>query len=511
MAAIVALGTALFIFANNPKGMLQRLFLLLAAFFSLWLVCDVVLWATNRPDVVMFLWSLQIFLEPLTYATAFYLYYYFVHQKWPGFWVNIFVALLLTPLIIFLPTYINLEALTLSSCEAVEGPLAKYYTYIVHTILMIGIVFVAIKQIPKLAARKEKLVALFFGVGLIIFLLAFSSGNIISSFTDDWVISQYGLFGMPIFVAFIAYSIVKFQAFDIKLFATQVLVAGITILIGARLFYSTTITGTVLSIVTLICFLVSGFFLIRSVKREIEQREQLEIANKGQENLIHIMNHQIKGYLSVAKNVFAELLEGTDYGQMPETSKPLLSNGLDRMNEGVEYIQNILKGASAQSGKLPYDIKPMDLKQTVANLVSQQKEIVEKAGLSFESNIADGDYNMNGDATLLEESFKNIITNAVKYNNPNGKVAVSLLRTGQKILFSVKDAGKGISKDDEQRLFKPGGMGRDSMKYNADASGFGLSFVKPVIEKHQGSIWFKSNSPEQGTTFFVELPVGAKS
>ena len=97
--------------------------------------------------------------------------------------------------------------------------------------------------------------------------------------------------------------------------------------------------------------------------------------------------------------------------------------------------------------------------------------------------------------------------NAIKYNNPNGSVAVTLSRTNQKILFMVKDTGKGIPKDDEPRLYKPGGMGKDSMKYNTDAAGFGLAFVKPVIEKHGGKIWHESNSPENGTTFFVELPV----
>ena len=189
-AIIAALGIGIFIFASNPKEMLQRLFLSLTVFFSIWVVLDVVLWATNRPDVVMFFWSLQVLLEPMTYATAFYLYYHFLYQRWPRFGTNVFIALLLVPLVVFLPTHVNLEALTLSACEAVEGFLAKYYTYIVHAILMVGIVYMATRQIPKLATRKERLVALFFGIGLIIFLLAFSSGNIISSFTDDWVISQ---------------------------------------------------------------------------------------------------------------------------------------------------------------------------------------------------------------------------------------------------------------------------------------------------------------------------------
>ena len=149
----------------------------------------------------------------------------------------------------------------------------------------------------------------------------------------------------------------------------------------------------------------------------------------------------------------------------------------------------------------------IDIKQIVSDLTSKQKEVAEKAGLLFESKISDGDYNMQGDATMLEEAFKNLITNAIKYNNPNGSIAVALSRDNNKILFSVKDAGLGISEDDAKRLFKPGGVGKNSIHYNVEASGFGLSFVKPVVEKHQGKVWYTSNTPEKGSTFFIELPV----
>ncbi|MCX6713840.1 MAG: HAMP domain-containing sensor histidine kinase, partial [Candidatus Vogelbacteria bacterium] len=275
--------------------------------------------------------------------------------------------------------------------------------------------------------------------------------------------------------------------------------------------------------ITLALSVIFGGLLIRSVQREVEQREEieklatnlakanngLEVANKGQENLIHMMNHQIKGYFSVAKNIFSELGGSNTYGQMPEKSKPLLDKGLEEMTEGVDYVQAILKGESAQSGKLPYDMKLVDLKPVIESLLSKQKEIAEGNKLSFASSIAPGDYNIIGDAVQLEEAFKNLITNAIKYNNPNGSINVALSRSGQKILLSVKDTGRGISKEDGERLFKPGGVGKDSIKYNVDSSGYGLAFVKPVIETHKGRVWYESEVGK-GTTFFVELPTEPK-
>src|SRR3989344_6068068 len=339
-AIIVAFGTGLFIFARNPKGTLQRLFLFLTIPFSIWVVLDVVLWSTNRPDVVMFFWSLQVLLEPLTYAIAFYLYYFFLHQQWPGLRINVLVMLLLAPLVILLPTQINLEALSLSACEAIEGPLAKYYTYIVHAILMMAIVVMAAKCVPKFVTRKERLIALWFGLGLIIFLLAFSSGNIISSFTDDWVISQYGLFGMPIFMGLIAYTIVKFRAFNIKLLAAQALVLTLWLLIGSLLFVVQSNLSRIVAAATFVLVVIFGFMLVRSVRKEVEQREHIEKlagelaeTNERQETLIHFIGHEVKGFLTKDAGVFASLSEG-DFGQLSEQMKPFIAQALAQSRRG---------------------------------------------------------------------------------------------------------------------------------------------------------------------------------
>lgn len=327
-------------------------------------------------------------------------------------------------------------------------------------------------------------------------------------------ILPFGNITASVYIVLVAYAILKHGLFNMKAIAAEFLVFVLWLFVFIRMLIASTTPEQFIEGGFLLVILIVGVMLIRSVDREVEQREriqklveELEATNKGQENLIHIMNHQIKGYLGTARNIFAELSQSNDYGTMPEPSKPLLAKGFEEMTAGVDYVQQILKGASARSGTLSYTMLPLDLKPLVSKLLDKQKEVAEKNGLSFESIIADGNYDIVGDATMLEEAFKNLITNAVKYNNPKGSIAVTLSRTGEKILFAVKDTGRGISKEDEPQLFKPGGVGKDSIKYNIESSGFGLAFVKPVAEKHGGKVWFVSNSPEKGTTFFVELPV----
>ena len=113
----------------------------------------------------------------------------------------------------------------------------------------------------------------------------------------------------------------------------------------------------------------------------------------------------------------------------------------------------------------------------------------------------------NGDAVQLGEVFKNLIMNAVKYNTPNGSVKVDLRREDGRIIFSVKDTGVGVSDEDKPRLFTFGGMGKDSIKLNVEAAGFGLAFVKGVAEAHKGVAGYRPNDSGKGSTFFVELPI----
>jgi signal transduction histidine kinase len=243
---------------------------------------------------------------------------------------------------------------------------------------------------------------------------------------------------------------------------------------------------------------------LRGLREHIEKlADDLQTANQGQVNLIHVMNHQVKGHLGNAKNIFAELLTD-DYGVMPEESKPLLEKGLQEANLGVEYVQNILRGASAVTGTLPFDMKPINFREIVEAVFEKQKGYAENKGLEISLDIKEGNYNITGDSIQLSEAVKNMIDNSVNYTE-KGSIKVSL-SASDKIKFEVKDTGVGISDEDKPKLFKSGGRGTDSLKININSTGYGLAFVKGVAEAHKGSVGAESDGPGKGSTFILELP-----
>jgi len=319
----------------------------------------------------------------------------------------------------------------------------------------------------------------------------------------------------PIFTLIMVVSLflamLRYHLFNIKVILTEVVSILIVVALLLELFSAQSPAEIFLKSVVLVIVTVFSFLLIKGVYKEIAQREALAISNENQKNLIHIMNHQIKGYLGKARVIFAELMTD-DYGSVPDMAKPLIKEGFDQSSKGVDYVESILKGASAASGVLAYDMKPMDLSEIVHNVLNREQILAGERGMTVIDNTRGGDYHMVGDPTQLEEALRNFVENAIKYNRPKGSVTVSLVRNNKEILFSVKDTGYGVADDVKDRLFTAGGRSKDSTKYNTDSSGFGLAFVKGVIEKHGGTVGYTPNVGEEGTTFFAKLPVtGAKA
>ncbi|MEK7147801.1 MAG: HAMP domain-containing sensor histidine kinase [Patescibacteria group bacterium] len=246
--------------------------------------------------------------------------------------------------------------------------------------------------------------------------------------------------------------------------------------------------------------------VVRLYKEVEKLNEDLKTANEGQANLLHIINHQIKGYLSKSRNIFSELLTEPGYNACTDEAKPLLSEGFNSMTEGVTFVQNFLNASNIDRGMFTYNMVPADFKKIVTDIAETQKSAIQEKGLAFELNVAEGDYGITGDIIQLGQAVRNLLDNAMHYTL-QGSVWAKLERVGDKVVFSVKDTGVGLSDEVKPKLFTKGGRDKDSQKININSTGFGLAFVKGVAEAHKGRVWAESEGPGKGSTFYLELPV----
>jgi len=113
------------------------------------------------------------------------------------------------------------------------------------------------------------------------------------------------------------------------------------------------------------------------------------------------------------------------------------------------------------------------------------------------------------DSVALEQVFGNVLDNAVKYLDPArpGKIEINAITLSNETIFSIRDNGRGISHQDERKVFdifrRAGNTG------NIRGAGIGMAYVKATLRKLGGRIWFQSQ-PDIGTVFYVSLPSAAE-
>lgn len=114
------------------------------------------------------------------------------------------------------------------------------------------------------------------------------------------------------------------------------------------------------------------------------------------------------------------------------------------------------------------------------------------------------EFEIKSNESLLFRVWENLIGNAVKFTEENGKILITLQKQNDLLFFSITDDGIGIADEDKDKVFNPFFTGDKS--HNKEGSGLGLPLTKNIVEKLGGKISFSSEQ-NKGTIFIVELPL----
>ena len=340
-AVVVTLLLSFFVISRTRTLAAKLLFAISIAFAAL-SILDILLWTQINVGLVMTLWSFWLTLFILIFALSFYFLYVFIRKKDIPFSYKLGGIGLIAFVELFSITSLNLEYFDLAYCEAGEGVLMLNAVYGISFLILIGTLWFGIREVQKLTDPDEKEKAVLATIGVSAFLLVFSVATYIASIINiifangsfEFVIEQYGYFGMTFFITMLAYIIVKFRAFNIKMLATNVLVIGLVVLIGAQFTFVSSSAAQVLTAVTLMLAVFFGYLLIRSVRREVKQREELEKLTKqlGKANqrlkvldqlkseFVSIASHQLRSPLTSIRGYASMLLEGS-FGKIPDKAK----------------------------------------------------------------------------------------------------------------------------------------------------------------------------------------------
>ncbi len=518
--AISGLLLAFLVWSQRKSNLLNNLFIGLALAFSVWCLVDLSLWAHESPDYIMFAWSLLIYVEPMIYLGSAYLLYTFATGKDISFWMKILGLTIMLPTLVLASTYLNLEAFSYQDCEreAVEGPLWRY-VYVIEILTIVWMVlFLLYKTLTKKATAVPKVQVAMLGAGLILFLCAFSWGNIVGSFSEDWALAQYGLFGMPIFLGAIIYLIVRFQAFKIRVLGVTAMVGTLLVLLFSLLFLQTIESARPVILITFALFALIGYLLIRSVRQEIEQRKRieelaqnLEKANERLKELdqmksefLSVASHQLRAPITAVRGYVANIVQG-EYGQVPNNLKDPLDTVQESARLMASSIEDYLNISRIEQGRMKYEKSNFDLADLAKKVVNEMQPVAKKRNLELAIE-APEDLMVNADIGKIKQVIANLIDNAIKYTE-KGSITVNVAKADKVARVIVADTGVGIAPDEIDGLFEKFKRARGANNVNTTGTGLGLYVAKQLTEGHGGRVWAESDGPGKGSRFIVELPL----
>ena len=173
----------------------------------------------------------------------------------------------------------------------------------------------------------------------------------------------------------------------------------------------------------------------------------------------------------------------------------------------ITLINDLLNVSRIETGK-NFEIvrKKADLAALLREIIKDQEAIAEKKGIKI---ICDKNCPkkiiLDIDSDKIRQVFQNLLSNAIKYSPENSKVFFGHKKGEKSEIFSIKDSGLGIPKDQQKRIFEKFFRASNVLMTQAEGTGLGLYIVKSIVEGHGGKVWFESEE-KKGATFFVELP-----
>ncbi|NTW27132.1 MAG: hypothetical protein HGA36_02310 [Candidatus Moranbacteria bacterium] len=541
-AIIISLLIGFFVFLKDRSSLAGRLLLFISLSFSLWTFFSLITWTNNNSELIMLVWSFFGALYVLLCILSLYFVYVFIDKRDVSFKIKIILGLIFLPAIILVSTAFNIFNFNLTLCGVTnEGVYYTNYYYGVGFLMFLWILFLLIARYRKAEKEMKKQIILL-GFGIEFFLLSFfASGYIASLLTENsYDLEFYGLFGMTFFMAVLAFLIVKYKAFEIKLIGAQALVVSLIILVGSQFFFAKNQTSIILTGVTMALSLGFGYYLIRSVKHEVERKEELQLmadklaqANDALRKLdnaktefISIASHQLRTPITAIKGFASLLLEGA-YGELSEGVHGALEKVYSSSERLVSLIEDLLNVSRIESGRMVFAFEKATVEKLIKELYDNFILIAKTKKFYLDLKLPETPLpEVMMDYSKIRELVSNFIDNALKYTEKGGVTVKAELRDegvvidesgfviegkksefGKVVRVTVSDTGIGIPREEIPYLFKKFSRGKDVSRLHVGGTGLGLYVGKAIAENHHGAVWIESEGADKGSRFIIEIPV----
>ncbi len=252
-------------------------------------------------------------------------------------------------------------------------------------------------------------------------------------------------------------------------------------------------------IAALLAFWAASLIEHRDLQVATSELESVQRQMRLQDDFVSTISHELRTPLGFIKGYSTSLLR-QDTVWDESTQREFLTIIDEETDRLTQLIDNMLESARLQSKTLQFKFAPVRLDALL-------REVTMRVKTHHPNLIVDLDIETitptRGDNLRLSQVFENLFSNAVKYA-PKSSLTIRLCEADGKLRVSFADQGEGIGEDYLPFLFER--FYRVPGERSVTGTGLGLYICKQIILAHRGKIWAESVL-DQGTTFFIELPI----
>ncbi len=270
--------------------------------------------------------------------------------------------------------------------------------------------------------------------------------------------------------------------------------------VGIRFIDDPLLVALLVLIIAIILFIITNLIT--------QSFERLAQANRMKSEFISIVSHQLRSPLSNLKWSVEILTSGR---VCPVDKKQadyfkILKENSQRMSD---LISDLLMVSRIEEKKIALRMEQISLSNVLQSVIEETRIMADKAGVKIDFQLPDQIDKVITDEFQVRQIFKNLLENAVRYTNQEGKVIVRLSRQNGFLHVQIKDDGLGIPEDDQKYIFERFFRSENIKHHQTEGSGLGLYIARSLTEKLGGKIGFSSKQ-DQGSTFWFTLPIHKK-
>ena len=251
------------------------------------------------------------------------------------------------------------------------------------------------------------------------------------------------------------------------------------------------------SLVVIIIFTIGNFI--------IKQVEDMAKLNKLKTEFVSVASHQLRTPLSAIRWETELLMAKLNCGLTDKQCKSINTINIlaTRM---TRLVNDLLDVTRIDQGRLVLKKEKFDLVLAVEEIVNNLLPLAKAKQLHIVVNKKGKLRETSGDNDKIKLVIENLLSNSIKYTKNRGKIEIGISRISGFLVFSIRDNGVGIPKQQQKEVFSKFFRSDNVVKYQTEGTGLGLYIAKNIIEQSGGKIWFQSIE-QIGSVFNFSLPL----